>query len=74
MGLSPDRPANKHLRTALKDILEGKSPPDEFIFNHNGVTLSAENIEFIDGRAILTEPRVLNGAQTVTSSGEVPQG
>lgn len=68
-GLSGERPVNKALRGALKDVLEGKVSPHDFAFMHNGVTLFAEKVEFAGERAILTEPRVLNGAQTITSVG-----
>jgi hypothetical protein len=66
-GLSDERPVNRALRAALKDVLGGRTSPHDFVFNHNGVTVFAEKVEFADGRAILTEPRVLNGAQTITS-------
>jgi hypothetical protein len=38
-----------------------------FAFNHNGVTLFAEMIEGVDGDYRITEPRLLNGAQTIGS-------
>lgn len=67
-GLSPDNPPNRKIREALGEIVLKQSiPPDVFAFNHNGVTLAAEKIEFVDGRAILHVPRLLNGAQTITS-------
>ncbi len=66
-GLSDERPVNRALRAALKDVLDGRASPHDFVFNHNGVTVFAEKVEFEDGRATLTEPRVLNGAQTITS-------
>ncbi|MDB4698606.1 AIPR family protein [Candidatus Latescibacteria bacterium] len=42
-------------------------PPENFVFNHNGVTLAAEDIQVHEGRAVLSAPRLLNGAQTVSS-------
>jgi hypothetical protein len=38
-----------------------------FAFNHNGVTLAAEQLTREDGHVIIKVPRLLNGAQTVTS-------
>ncbi len=67
-GLSADRPPNKEIRKSLKKmIMEGTESPDTFVFNHNGVTISAEKFEILGGKAFITEPRLLNGAQTVTS-------
>jgi hypothetical protein len=67
-GLSADNPPNRKIREALTDIvLKRKSPPDVFSFNHNGVTLAAEQLQLIDGRAVINVPRLLNGAQTITS-------
>jgi hypothetical protein len=47
--------------------MKGTEPPEVFTFNHNGITLAAEKVEFQDGRALLKVPRLLNGAQTITS-------
>lgn len=67
-GLSADNPPNRKIREALTDIvLKQKSPPDVFSFNHNGITLAAEQLHVIDGRAVVNVPRLLNGAQTITS-------
>ena len=67
-GLSADNPPNRKIREALTDIvLKQKSPPDVFSFNHNGITLAAEQLQVIDGRAVVNVPRLLNGAQTITS-------
>ena len=41
--------------------------PDVFSFNHNGVTMAAEKVIVEDGSAKLLVPRLLNGAQTITS-------
>jgi hypothetical protein len=67
-ALSLENTPNKSIRSALKSIVIGKkSPPDEFVFHHNGVTLFAEQVTWSENSAILTEPRVLNGAQTISS-------
>ncbi|MCY2963792.1 MAG: AIPR family protein [Planctomycetota bacterium] len=67
-GLSADNPPNRKIREALSDIvLKQKYSPDVFSFNHNGVTLAAERLQFEDGRSMIHVPRLLNGAQTITS-------
>jgi AIPR protein len=66
-GLDPDGPINKKIRAAFADVVEGKAPASAFVFNHNGITLAAEQLEIKDERPHITEPRVLNGAQTITS-------
>jgi AIPR protein len=67
-GLSFDNAPNIKIREALSDmVLKQKTKPDVFAFNHNGVTLAAEQMTFEDGHAIIKVPRLLNGAQTVTS-------
>jgi hypothetical protein len=38
-----------------------------FAFNHNGITIFAQRFEQLDGECRLTAPRLLNGAQTVTT-------
>jgi hypothetical protein len=42
-----------------------------FAFNHNGITLFAEKVEKLAENYELTAPRLLNGAQTVTTVTEV---
>ena len=66
-GLDADGPINKKIRAALSDVVEGKASPSAFVFNHNGITISAQTLEIDGERAHITEPRVLNGAQTITS-------
>ncbi|WFU25126.1 AIPR family protein [Bradyrhizobium sp. CB1717] len=66
-GLDPDGPINKKIRAAFADVVEGKSSASAFVFNHNGITISAEQLDIQGERAHITEPRVLNGAQTITS-------
>jgi uncharacterized protein YoaH (UPF0181 family) len=59
---------NRRLIEAFRDILiTRKVDPSVFAFNHNGVTLFAEMIEGSDGQYRVTEPRLLNGAQTLGS-------
>ena len=48
-------------------MLDDTEHPSVFAFNHNGVTLSAQRFERHDGTYRVTEPRLLNGAQTITT-------
>jgi hypothetical protein len=67
-GLSPDNPPNKRIRAALAEIvLNEKEDPAVFAFRHNGVTLAAEKLGLAGNNLTLHVPRLLNGAQTVTS-------
>lgn len=70
-GLGGGQSVNRVLTRAFKAIvLEGKEPPSAFPFHHNGITVYAEHVEQDGGFLKLTEPRLLNGAQTVTTLGE----
>jgi hypothetical protein len=67
-ALPDDEAVNRALLRALKQIvLDDKESPGVFAFNHNGITLAAENLERIDALHRITAPRLLNGAQTVTT-------
>lgn len=67
-GLGESQYVNRAITKALKQIVLDKSEdPAVFAFNHNGITLFAEQVEEVDGKWNLTSPRLLNGAQTVTS-------
>jgi hypothetical protein len=67
-ALSEEAPVNRSIQQSLKRIvLEGRDDPATFGFNHNGVTLYAEAVGKQDGHLKVTEPRLLNGAQTVTT-------
>ena len=67
-ALREDVAVNKAIqRSARRIILEGKESAATFGFNHNGVTLFAEKVTSQGGIFNLTEPRLLNGAQTVTT-------
>jgi hypothetical protein len=70
-GLGESKTVNRAISGSLKQIvLEGTEDPTVFAFNHNGITLFAERVEFQDGSYRMTAPRLLNGAQTVTTIGE----
>jgi hypothetical protein len=67
-GLTGDEAPNRAITKALKEIvIDEKLHPAVFLFNHNGVTLSAQTLQPNDGAYEITEPRILNGAQTVTT-------
>lgn len=67
-SLPAESAVNRSLERALKRIvLDGKESPRVFAFNHNGVTLSAEALRRTDSGWRVIEPRLLNGAQTVTT-------
>lgn len=70
-GLGGNKSVNRALAQAFKAVVfEGKEPPSAFPFHHNGITLFAEHVEHDGGYLNLTEPRLLNGAQTVTALGD----
>lgn len=67
-GLSEDEAPNRAIQRSLRQILvDGTEHPAVFAFNHNGVTVSAQRFERVDGEYRVTEPRLLNGAQTITT-------
>jgi hypothetical protein len=67
-ALPEDEAVNRSIQQSIKRIVvDGKQDPNEFAFNHNGVTLSAVALGSMDGQSKITEPRLLNGAQTVTT-------
>lgn len=69
MGLGGERPTNRAIKTSLKAIADGTAPAELFALDHNGVTISVQRFDIDGGRATVVEPRVLNGAQTVTTVG-----
>jgi AIPR protein len=67
-GLGESESVNRAITKALRQIvLDQSDDPSIFAFNHNGITLFSEHVEEVDGKWNLTSPRLLNGAQTVTS-------
>lgn len=67
-GLDADRAPNRAIKKTLKDILIDETlEPEYFGFNHNGVTLYVENFKAENDEITIVEPRVLNGAQTITT-------
>ncbi len=67
-GLAGDEAPNRAIIRSLKEIvLDEKADPAVFLFNHNGITVYAQSLDKDEDCYRLTEPRVLNGAQTITS-------
>jgi hypothetical protein len=67
-GLGESEAVNRAISKSLKTIVIDKTDdPTVFAFNHNGITLYAEKVEKVDENCRLTAPRLLNGAQTVTT-------
>jgi len=67
-SLSPDTAANRSLRKAFRAIaIDQTEDPSYFAFDHNGVTLFSAKVEHHEGQVRVTEPRLLNGAQSVTT-------
>jgi hypothetical protein len=65
-ALPEDEAVNRSIQQSIKRIvLDGREDARVFAFNHNGVTLFAEALGPADGHFQITEPRLLNGAQTV---------
>lgn len=67
-GLGESEAVNRAISNTLRQIILDQSElPSVFAFNHNGITLFAERVEYENGHCMLTAPRLLNGAQTVTT-------
>lgn len=67
-GLSIDNSPNRSIKKSLENIvLKGNESSEDFTFNHNGITLYVENLKILDGAIKIIEPRILNGAQTITT-------
>jgi hypothetical protein len=69
-GLAEDEAPNRAITAALRSIIvDQKTDPRVFAFNHNGVTLSVESLKPIENGFEIVNPRLLNGAQTVSTFG-----
>jgi hypothetical protein len=67
-SIARDTAPNRKIASALESIvMKGETEPSEFCFNHNGVTICAERVQATDDGLLLTVPRLLNGAQTVST-------
>ena len=70
-ALNASTGSNQALAKAFLDVARGDSPPELFLFRHNGVTLTATTCTSSDDHLELVEPQILNGAQTVTTLARV---
>lgn len=67
-GLSEDQAPNRAISETLRRMLVAEDEdPRTFVFHHNGVTMAAERCDDSPGEVTLLSPRLLNGAQTVTT-------
>lgn len=67
-GLGVEHPTHRAIMKSFEDIvINQKMTPEEFSFLHNGVSIAVEAYENRKGQVMVTEPRLLNGAQTVAS-------
>jgi hypothetical protein len=67
-GFGEGEAVNRAISSALKKIVIDKSEdPCVFAFHHNGITLYAEQFDAVDHQCTIVAPRLLNGAQTVTT-------
>lgn len=64
-GLNDGKMTTLEIKKSLKRILAGEEPIENFTFYHNGVALTAQELEFECQSVRMTEPRMLNGVQTV---------
>jgi hypothetical protein len=70
-GLGSNESVNRSIARSLREIvIDHTLEPAVFAFNHNGITLFAEEVWNEERNFRLTAPRLLNGAQTVTTIGE----
>ncbi len=66
--LSEKTSVNRSILNAFRQIiLMEQDDPSVLAFHHNGMSLSAEQLERTDTCFRITEPKLLNGAQTITT-------
>lgn len=67
-GLGEGEAVNRAISSVLRKIvIDQTENPAGFAFDHNGITLFAEQFDAVDDRCTIVAPRLLNGAQTVTT-------
>ena len=66
-GVNNGKMTTQEIRKSLRKVLADQEPVENFTFYHNGVTLTAQKVELQRSKHSLTmtEPRLLNGVQTV---------
>jgi hypothetical protein len=67
-ALPEDEAVNRPIQQSIRRIaLDDNEDARTFAFNHNGVSLYVESLDRTNAHFKITEPRLLNGAQTVTT-------
>lgn len=66
-GLGENGYVNKSITKSFEKIVMEQEDPGVFAFNHNGVTIAAQEVQCSGNRCRIVSPRLLNGAQTVTT-------
>jgi hypothetical protein len=67
-GLGENEAVNRAISEALRRIIiDQAEPPEVFAFDHNGISMYVSHIEPAGAGYRITDPRMLNGAQTVTT-------
>jgi hypothetical protein len=64
-GLDDGSMTNDHIKKSLDRIISAEESAENFTLYHNGITLTAQQLESDGVQLRLVEPRVLNGAQTI---------
>lgn len=68
-GLKSENAPNRAIRKSIDAIvLKATEPPESFAYYHNGVSIAAQALTENGDSFRIVEPRILNGAQTVTSA------
>jgi len=73
-GLGGDKPVNRAIKNSLRAIIDQKQPPEDFLFNHNGITMYVEDFQQDGDKSYVYDPRILNGAQSLTTYSEFRDG
>lgn len=64
-GLGEGKETNRKIKETLRKIIAEEELAENFTFYHNGVSLTAEQLELTNNSLVMIEPRILNGAQTM---------
>lgn len=71
-GLGGSGHVNRALARAFRQLLmDGSADPTAFALHHNGVTLSAGRLRLEQDPPVILAPRLLNGAQTISTFARV---
>jgi hypothetical protein len=64
-GLDDGSMTNEHIKKSINQVISGREPAENFTLYHNGITLTAQQLDADGAKMRLVEPRILNGAQTI---------